>query len=184
MRMTPNHVRIAVVFALLFGAFTAEAQIREVSSFANMSAAQMVTDAEAKIGEMNEMLKSSFQQLEESRNGQDVAQTTCIADALTPMKGLMKLAERNKIALQDAASRNDRDGAEHEAIKIGIAHNKFIELDAQVRSCGGPDSEGTVDGRPVIEKVLDPDLPQDDPTADLKDVEVLLDRPVSASQSK
>lgn len=184
MRMRAVQAQIVAIVAIMLGSAGAEAQERQATSFANMSASQMGEDAEAKIAEMNEMLKAGFQALEASRAGQDVAQTTCIADALTPMKGLMKLAERNKIALQEAASRNDRDGAEHEAIKIAIAHNKFIELDAQVRSCGGPDSDGTVDGRPVIEKVLDSDLPEYDPTGDLKDVEVLMDRPVSASQSK
>lgn len=152
-------------------------------NFSAMSTEQMVDEAEGKVSEMSEMLKTAFKLLEEARANQDVAQSTCIADALTPMKGLMKLAERNKIGLQERASRSDRDGVEHEAIKIAIAHSKFIELDAQVRSCGGPDSEGTVDGRPIIDKIVDSDLPDSDPTDDLKDVEVLLDRPVSASQS-
>lgn len=169
---------------LLVGGITSSAAAEPQVSLASMSVPQMVTDSEGRLSEMSEMLKNGFKLIEEARANQDVAQTTCIADALTPMKGLLKLAERNKIALQEAASRSDRDGVEHEAIKISIAHSKFVELDAQVRSCGGPDSEGTVDGRPVIDKIVDSDLPESDPTEDLKDVEVLLERPVSASQSK
>jgi hypothetical protein len=158
------------------------AQEEQATSLANLTAPQMAEAAEAQVAEMSDMLKTAFQQLEAARQEQDAAAVTCINDALTPMKGLLKLAERNKIALQDAASRNNRDAASHEAIKISIAFRKVRELEAQVRSCGGPDAEGTVDGKPEIETVIDGDLPAEDPTTGFKDVDVLLERPVSASR--
>lgn len=157
-------------------------QEQKTQSLSEMMAQQMGENAEQQVAQMSEMLKAAFKQLEEARGTQDLSRVTCISDALTPMKGLLKLAERNKVALQEAVARTDRDKAEHEAIKISIAATKLGELDAQVRSCGGPDSEGTVDGRPIIEKVLDKDLPTEDPTEDFKDVDVLLARPVSASE--
>ena len=179
---TQGLIAVGAAVAVLLTGAVADAQEQRAPLLSEMTAQQMSASAEQQVADMNEMLKAAFKQLEDARGTQDLSRVTCISDALTPMKGLLKLAERNKIALQEAAARSDRDKAEHEAIKISIAATKLGELDAQVRSCGGPDSEGTVDGRPIIEKVLDKDLPSEDPTEDFKDVDVLLARPVSASE--
>jgi hypothetical protein len=97
------------------------------------------------------------------------------------MKGLLKLAEENMLSLRETAARSDRESAEFEHMKISIASDKFVELDAQVRSCGGPAMDGSIDGRPVVNKIFNDDLPEADPSDSFKDTEVLLERPPSAS---
>ena len=114
-----------------------------------------VTTAQRHVDDMNVIIQEAFDQLESARSEEDIQRVNCISEGVTVMRGLLKIA---------------------------IAQKKFGELDSQVRSCGGPDLAGTVDGRPDIEKILDDDLPTVDPVVGLKDIELFLERPPSASQ--
>ena len=97
------------------------------------------------------------------------------------MKGLLKLAEENMLSLRESAARGDASAVQFEFIKVGIASDKFVELDAQVRSCGGPAMDGSIDGRPVIDRIFSDDLPEADPVDAFKETEVFIERPPSAS---
>ena len=141
-----------------------------------------VSEAQGHVDEMNETIQSAFDQLEGARSEEDIQRVNCISEGVTVMRGLLKIAEENMLSLREFNARGDAKSAGHSAMKIAIAHKKFGELDSQVRSCGGPDLGGTVDGRPDIEKILDDDLPTLDPVLGLKDTELFLERPPSASQ--
>jgi anaerobic selenocysteine-containing dehydrogenase len=146
-----------------------------------LSVSEMVQRSSGQLKEMDSVIQAAFDSLEQARSDEDLQRISCINDALTAMKGLLKLAEENMLSLRENAARSDRESAEFEHMKISIASDKFVELDAQVRSCGGPAMDGSIDGRPVVNKIFNDDLPEADPADSFKNTEVLLERPPSAS---
>ena len=150
----------------------------------NISVAEMTRQAGIQVREMDGVIQAAFDSLEDARGDEDLQRISCINDALTAMKGLLRLAEENMLSLRESAARADKAAVEFEYIKVGIASDKFVELDAQVRSCGGPAMDGSIDGRPVIDRIFSDDLPEADPIDSFKETEVLIERPPSASISE
>jgi hypothetical protein len=147
-----------------------------------LSPQQQLKKATKDMQAMKRVLTGAFNMLKEARSEQDMQKLNCINEALSAIKGLMRLSEQNFVMLQEAVARSDARTAEHEFVKISIAENKIGDLDGQVRSCGGPSSGGTVmskDTRVDVRK--DPDLPEEDPAEGLKIIQVDVDRPPSAS---
>jgi len=142
---------------------------------------QKVQKSEVAVDGMDGMMKEAFNELEDARSKDDIQRYQCVSESVTAMKGLLRLAEENLLSLREAAARGDRSSAEHEVMKIGIASDKFQELRSQAKSCGSPDLAGVIDGRPTIEKIFDGDLPVSEPVAKFKPTEILLERPVVAS---
>jgi hypothetical protein len=134
----------------------------------NMSIDEMVGSAGNMVDSMGKNLSTSFKLLEESINGQNVGATVARNEAITAMKGLVKLSEENFVALQQAAAEGDREAVEREFVKIMIAQNKIGELFAQVKTAGGiivdmetPDTERTVeiDSEMLVVLVESPPVP-------------------------
>jgi hypothetical protein len=142
---------------------------------------RQLEQGKAYIDRLHKMVSDGFSELEEARRSQNITRVNCVNEALTTMKGLMRLAESNYLAMQECGSRKDSACAEHEYVKISIAFNKSEELEGQLKGCGGPSVDGAIDGRPYIEKNIDPDLPDIDPTLGLTDLSPKLENPPSAS---
>jgi hypothetical protein len=140
-----------------------------------------IEQGKAYIDRLHKMVSDGFSELEEARKSQNISRVNCVNEALTTMKGLMRLAEGNYLGMQECGSRKDAACAEHEYVKISIAFNKAEELDGQLKGCGGPAVDGAIDGKPYIEKKLDSDLPDIDPTQGLTDIAPMLETPPSAS---
>lgn len=140
-----------------------------------------LSQAKAFIDKMSTMVSDGFTELEEARKSQNINRVNCVNDALTTMNGLKRLADSNFTALQECASRKDASCSEHEYVKVSIAFNKSEELAGQLKGCGGPSVDGTIDGRPYIEKDFASDLPQINPVAGLNDLTTPLEVPPSAS---
>lgn len=137
--------------------------------------------SKAFIDKMSAMVSDGFTELEDARRSQNINRVNCVNDALTTMNGLKRLADSNYTALQECASRKDADCAEHEYVKVSIAFNKAEELQGQLKGCGGPAVDGTIDGRPYIEKNFSADIPDINPTAGLTDLAPPLENVPSAS---
>ena len=140
-----------------------------------------IDQAKVMVEKMHKMVRSGFEELQDARSAANVSRVNCVNEALTAMKGLLRLAEGNFLAMQEASSRKDASGVEHEFIKVTIAYNKTDELNGQLQGCGGPATDGAIDGRPYIEKNIETDLPNVDPTEGLKDLPPSLENTVSAS---
>jgi hypothetical protein len=141
----------------------------------NMSIEDMVGNAGSMVDSMGKDLSNSFKLLEESISGQNVGATVARNEAITAMKGLVKLSEENFVSLQQAAAEGDRESVEREFVKIMIAQNKIGELFAQVKTAGGimvdmetPDTERTVeiDSEMLVVLVESPPAP---PVVELPD---------------
>ncbi|MFO0750259.1 MAG: hypothetical protein U1F43_32010 [Myxococcota bacterium] len=90
--------------------------------------------SEKRVKRMEEQLTDSFWLLEASLTAGDVAGAMARNEAITVMKGLVKLSEQNLITLKQKAAEGDRKRVENEYVKITIAAAKVSEYYAQVKS--------------------------------------------------
>lgn len=121
------------------------------------------------VDRINAMVQQGLNEQEEARNSQNLSRVNCVGDALSAMKGMLRIAQGMYTSMQERASRKDADGVEAEYVKISITFNKCEELEGQLKGCGGPSVDGAIDGRPVIEKVVE-DIPDMNPTQGLTDL--------------
>ena len=170
----------ALALALLLTA-SSPAEEREKDP-STMSVDELIGSGQEMVDEMEEMLNSSFKLLEQSISASDVAATAIRNEAITAMKGLVKLSEENLMTMRQKRAEKDREGVAHEYVKISIALAKVSELYAQVRTASGidVDLEAT-----RVERTLDikGSLPVDTetPTEFSEPVEIIRDLPTHAS---
>ena len=149
---------------------------------ADMSMTEIVKAAGEMVQAMEDQLSKAFKLLEESIAADDMAAIQARNEAITAMKGLIKLSEENYFTLQQKVAEGDREAAEHEYVKISIAAAKVQELFAQVQTAGGIQIDIELAG---VEKSLDieSDLPVGVELAEsfVQTSEVLPDPPVHAS---
>jgi len=94
----------------------------------------LVERASAFVKRMEESLTDSFYLLEASLSAGDVNAANTRNEAITVMKGLVKLSEQNLMSMRQKAAEGDRKRVENEYVKISIAHTKVQEYYAQVKS--------------------------------------------------
>jgi hypothetical protein len=146
-----------------------------------MSLEQMLDKGDKALGAMKGMTDDVLKSFSDAQDQKDFPRINCIGDTLTTIKGLMRLSEENAMTLKIKVIARDRSGAEHEFVKLTIAHGKVTEMHAQAKGCGGPAGETVFEGAPIVDRVFDADLPTEDPTAGLAWSIVFLDPPPSAS---
>lgn len=112
---------------------------REASGpdLSNLSLSEMSDKAGDAVRDMESMLKEAFDLLAKSIAAGDTAAITARNEAVTAMKGLVRLAEQNLLVLQQAAAQRNRQRVEHEYIKISIAATRVRDFHAQVKSASG-----------------------------------------------
>lgn len=113
---------------------TATATWSEEEDLSNQSTPQLVERAVALVRKMEEQLTDSFYLLEASLAAGDVNGANTRNEAITVMKGLVKLSEQNLMAMRQKAAEGDRKRVENEYVKILIASQKVSEYYAQVKS--------------------------------------------------
>ncbi len=174
--------RAILISALLGIAFTGPAfSQRSDNAPVQLTGEQKVKKAKKMLKEMHSILTYALQVHKEASEKQDVQKLNGVNEALSAIKGLLRLSEQSFVLLQESVAKNNARTAEHEFVKISIAYTKLKDLYGRVRSLTRPTAGGSVDGRPVIERILDPDLPTEDPLEGLKDIQVDIQRPPSAS---
>jgi len=94
----------------------------------------LVERSSAFVKKMEEWLTDSFYLLESSLSAGDVNAANTRNEAITVMKGLVKLSEQNLMNMRQKAAEGDRKRVENEYVKISIAHSKVQEYYAQVKS--------------------------------------------------
>jgi len=146
-----------------------------------MSLDEMVPQASSYLEKMETVEADGNTLLTEARSERNIQKLSCLNDTLTAIKGLLRLSDQNLRLLKKHVKAARADQAEHEYVKIWIAFTKVRELDGRIRACGGPSDSGSIDGRPFIDRIKDPDLPTEDPLAGFSDVYVDIQRPPSAS---
>ena len=87
-------------------------------------------------GTMRSQLEDAFKVLEESKAARSFQRIELIQEAITAMKGLVRLAEQNLLAGQEAAAKGDRQTLEQTWLTVKVAAAKMKELLVQVRTEG------------------------------------------------
>ena len=142
-----------------------------------ISVAEMSADAEARLEGMRNMRDSAEAAVRKARSDKDWARMECINEALIALKGVLKLAEDYKYDLQSYSAQGDDKAVSREHHRIVLAGKKLATLDGQWKACGSPTEEGIVEGEPVIQKKLSPDLPNQDPLSGLETDDTFVSRP-------
>jgi len=146
-----------------------------------MSLEEMQGKGTQYLEDMRKLVDNVLDGLKEARASGDPQAVKCVNNALTTIKGLLRLSEQNGIGLRENVIANDRTRTQHEFVKLTIARNKMIELHAQAKGCGGPDAEMMFEGDVVVEKLFDDDLPFEVVRAGLDLPIMVLDMPPSSS---
>ena len=164
---------------VLFALAESEVSVRP-ADLKKQSIKDLLSKAENTVNGMQRMLKESFSLLEKSISEKRPEEVTMRREAITAMKGLVRLSEDGLVALQQYAAERDRERVEHEYVKIVIASSKIGELYAQVQSVGGVFDLEVADVDQKVDYVgslpADPVLP-----TQFQEPAVMPDPPVSAS---
>ncbi len=147
----------------------------------NLSPEEMLPQATNYVKKMEAVEADGNALLTEARAERNIQKLSCLNDTLTAIKGLLRLSDQNLRLLTKHVNSSRADQAEHEYVKIWIAYTKVRELDGRLRACGGPSDSGSIDGRPFIDRIKDPDLPTEDPLAGFSDVVINVERPPLSS---
>ncbi len=119
--------------------------------------------------------------LRKARAANNVASMDCVNEALIAMKGIQRLGDDYVFAMEANAKQGNSKAVREGLGKIRIAGRKSEELSARAQGCGGPAGAGIVEGRPAVERVEDPDLPEGDPVDALDSEAIFVERPMTVS---
>jgi len=128
---------IAMVTAPMLLALAGPEAPIQPSDLKKLSLKDLLAKSEVEVQGMQRMLKESFALLEKSIGEKKPEEVTMRREAITAMKGLVRLSEDGLVAVQQYAAESDRERVEHEYVKIVLAASKLSELYAQVQSVGG-----------------------------------------------
>lgn len=184
-------VLVAVALPTLASAKTAPA----TRSAATLPAVKSLSPEEVKALSMDDMLKNGAQFVKDMEStvrsvldtmavavkANDFTRINCVSESLTIMKGLMRLSGQNELALREQVVNRNRAGAEHEYVKLHIASQRVVQMQAQASSCGGPGGDTIFAGSPIVEREFDADLPMEEMKKVLWNWFVTIEPPPSAS---
>lgn len=143
---------------------------------------QMHVKAGEMLAGMRAMRDSGEATLREARSNKDVGQLDSVNEALIALKGVLKLAEDYFYDLKAAFKDADAKAVASSYVKIAMAAKKIADLDARIRSSGGPGTQGAEDdGTPIIDRTTDSDLPSQDPLQGLETEAVFVEKPQAVS---
>lgn len=173
-------VPLFVLFCLLIR-ISGYAESLNPEAIKNKTNSQLLEEAENAVKMMQDIVKKALDRYKEAREENDIGQMKCINENLSSLKGYLKLSEQNFVSLREKETMQDRAGAENEYVKIMLAFEKMTELDARVKGCGGPSAEGIIEGKPMVSKDFDDDLPEEDPEFALEMLGIVIETPESSS---
>ena len=104
-----------------------------------LSPSEMTTQVTEYKKRMEDVAKRIQVLIEEARKGKDIIRINCLTDKLVQVKANQNIADRASQALQDSASRNDRDAAFHEYTRITIVNQNVQVLGGEAEACVGED---------------------------------------------
>lgn len=147
-----------------------------------LSLSAMLEEARTRMDATEKALGESFGELEAARKAGDIQRLDCVNEALTAVKGLVRLAQQNFTSMQELAAQGDGERVEHEFVKLTLATDKVAALAAELRACGAPSVSTEADGQAELTLLSDDDLPlEGDPTSWFSDSDVILNEPAVTS---
>lgn len=133
----------------------------QVTEGTDLKPEEMLKEAQKSLDEMRQALARALEVLTKARESKDVIRLNCVNEKLTPMKGILKIAEDSFIGLQENIATGNREAAGYEFSKIKIAHEKISTLLVQAVNCVG--AEATYSGDTELTVDVDSDIAGGDP---------------------
>ncbi|MBN2361438.1 MAG: hypothetical protein JXR83_18450 [Deltaproteobacteria bacterium] len=132
-----------------------------LSESINLKPEEMLKEAQKYLEEMRQALARALEVLTKARESKDVIRLNCVNEKLTPMKGILKIAEDAFIGLQENIATGNREAAGYEYSKIKISHEKISTLLVQAINCVG--AEATYSGDTELSVDIDDEIAGGDP---------------------
>jgi hypothetical protein len=170
---------ISILTAALIGIGPVTAQ----SSSAKTKKVNLVAQAKVDMAQIDKMINQGRDALSEANKNNDPTTIRCVNQALTMMKGHKRQAQNHHEDLKDLAKIKPSGWYSNCSRKyqlIAIVRNKVENLFGSLKGCGGP-SAGGITGKPLIQKEIDPNLPNVTPTEGLQTMSQNLGTVPSAS---
>ncbi len=165
--------RISIGFALVLlaiGGLAALAQEEltsdeevQINRTANLSAEEMRAEGAAVVQRGEDLGRRVLSQLDEARQERDIVRVTCVNDKLTQINATTGTARDRNEALEDAIDAADNGRAAHEFTVLIVLKQKLVVLDREAAQCIGQEIYET--GATLVRTEIDPETPEDDPTA-------------------
>lgn len=138
---------------------------------------EMVAKGRKMVEEMRQMQDKAEGQLRSARRANNTVLLDCVNEGLLALKGVLRLAEDYVYDMEAEGRQSNAKGVGELLGKVKIAREKSEQLEARILSCGGPAVDGVVEGKPVVEKITDVDLPGDSSVESLDSEAIFVDRP-------
>ena len=103
-----------------------------------------------------------LQVLDETRRSGDRARSRCVDVKLSQVNSFQRVLSERRARLAAAIARGDEETARHHRVVIRTLHRQLRAAERAGRACVMPEVEA--DGRTVVEVIISPDVPDEDPS--------------------
>lgn len=138
--------------------------LKTQEDLSDKSPAQLAADVEGMLNEMRAGLKQSLELIATARRKKDIVRLNCLNDKVTPMKGVIKVAEDAGQMLTEQAGSGDQDGARGSYTKVALARERVSQLKVQAANCVG--AESYYGGDTEVNTEINPSLAGENPYFD------------------
>lgn len=142
---------------------------------------EMSKRATSYVDEIKKAREFAESALRKARQDKDATRIDCVNQALLALKGYQRIAEDYELQLRADYKQGNDTNVRQSYAKVEFARSKVKELDARVKSCGGPPDDSMFDDQPSVDTTADTDLPNMDPLKVLEQSDVFISRPSTPS---
>ncbi|MEQ8457442.1 MAG: hypothetical protein RLO52_47240 [Sandaracinaceae bacterium] len=100
--------------------------------------------------------------LDQTRRSGDPTRVRCVDVRLAQVNSFQRMLGERRARLLSAMERGDAEGTRHERFVIRTMHRQLRALERAGRACVMPEVE--TDGRTVVEVIIGPEVPDEDPS--------------------
>ncbi len=123
---------------------------------------EQLTQTRAYLDKMNSAIASVEKLKEKTTGDSDIIKLNCIKDKLVKIKTHRQNSQNYQAALQQAITKGDQEGRDHQFSMLTMAYNKVIVLEQEAEACVGDDAAYV--GQTRVDTEESTDLPQEDVT--------------------
>jgi len=151
--MKPLRIKYLLCFSLLLSTSGIASAVNELADHSDQ---RLIREMDVLIVEMQDSLDVAFKGLESAKGTQDVQRWLAIQSILTPMKGLVRLAQQAVLRGKESSAKGDRNGLEAAFVTIKVARAKMRELEIQLRTAGREGASTIEDGKEQVTVLSQP----------------------------
>ena len=128
---------------------------------ATLAPGVMLKANEEALKEMRDGLKAALAVLSEARGKKDIVLLNCVNERISLIKGVLAVAEKSGLALQEQTAVGQVDGARVSYTQVMLARERIKTLKVQAQNCVG--SESYYGGETEVVTDINPEIAGGDP---------------------